>query len=233
MRRSSRRDFLATTALSLGAVPLVRLAATTQPDRGGTVFRHGVASGDPLADRVMLWTRVTTARADGADVSWSVATDPAMSRIVARGEGRTGAPRDFTVKVDVAGLSPGTTYYYRFEAERSRSPVGRTRTLPRGAMSRLRLGVASCSNYPFGYFNAYAALAARSDLDAVVHLGDYIYEYANKTFGDGDAVRPRAGARQGDGGARRLSPAACAVQSRSGLAGGAPPAPVHRRLGRS
>ena len=186
MRRSSRRDFLATTALSLGAVPLVRLAATTQPDRSGTVFRHGVASGDPLADRVMLWTRVTTARADGADVSWSVATDPAMSRIVARGEGRTGASRDFTVKVDVAGLSPGTTYYYRFEAERSRSPVGRTRTLPRGAMSRLRLGVASCSNYPFGYFNAYAALAVRSDLDAVVHLGDYIYEYANKTFGDGE-----------------------------------------------
>ena len=93
MRRSSRRDFLATTALSLGAVPLVRLAATTQPDRaGGTVFRHGVASGDPLADRVMLWTRVTTARAGRGgrelDASRRIRR---MTRIVARGEGRTGA----------------------------------------------------------------------------------------------------------------------------------------------
>jgi alkaline phosphatase D len=133
----------------------------------------------------MLWTRVSTPRVDWAEVSWSLATDPAMSRVIARGAGRTAASRDFTVKVDVTGLAPATTYYYRFEAEADRSAVGRTRTLPRGASSRLRLGVASCSNYPFGYFNAYGALAARADLDAVVHLGDYIYEYANSQFGDG------------------------------------------------
>ena len=188
MRRSSRRDFLAVTTRSLAAAPLVRLTVAAQPASGSTVFRHGVASGDPLVDRVILWTRVTTTRADAADVSWSVAVDPAMSRVVARGAGQTGAQRDFTVKVDVTGLSPSTTYYYRFEAEGARSAIGRTRTLPRGRASRLRLGVVSCSNYPFGYFNAYAALAARLDLDAVVHLGDYIYEYRNGEFGDGTTL---------------------------------------------
>jgi alkaline phosphatase D len=185
MRRPSRRDFLATTAWSFAAGPLVRpLFAELQP-QSSPVFRHGVASGDPLADRVMLWTRITTGRPDWVDVRWSVAADSGMTRVVARGEGRTGAARDFTVKVDVPGLSPGTTYYYRFESEGARSPVGRTRTLPQGAVSRMRLGVVSCSNYPFGYFNAYAALAARADLDAIVHLGDYIYEYANAQYGDG------------------------------------------------
>jgi alkaline phosphatase D len=188
MRRSTRRDFLTHSALSLGAVPLIgRALAARQATEASPVFRHGVASGDPLADRVMLWTRVTSANRDAADVRWTVATDPALTRIVARGEGRTGALRDFTVKVDVTGLAPATTYYYRFEAEGGRSPIGRTRTLPRGSTSRLRFGVVSCSNYPFGYFNAYAALAARADLDLVLHLGDYIYEYENREFGDGTA----------------------------------------------
>jgi alkaline phosphatase D len=186
MRHTTRRDFLAVTASTFGAVPLLRLSDRRwQRPNASAVFRHGVASGDPLADRVILWTRVTASRADASEVRWAMATDPAMTRVVARGEGRTGAARDFTVKVDVTGLMPATTYYYRFDAEGERSPVGRTRTLPRGATSRVRLGVVSCSNYPFGYFNAYAALAARTDLDAIVHLGDYIYEYANGTYGDG------------------------------------------------
>ena len=129
-----------------------------------------------------------SARTDATDVTWSVATDPRMTRVVARGEGRTGAARDFTVKVDVTGLDPATTYYYRFESERTRSPIGRTRTLPRGPSSHLRVAVVSCSNYPFGYFTAYAAIAARPDLDAVIHLGDYLYEYQNGGFGDGTTL---------------------------------------------
>jgi alkaline phosphatase D len=185
MRRPSRRDFLTATTLSFAAVPLVRPLFSEQRGQPSPVFRHGIASGDPLADRVMLWTRITTARPDWVDVRWSVATDSGMTRIVARGEGRTGAARDFTVKVDVVGLSPATPYYYRFEAEGARSVIGRTRTLPQGPVSRIRLGVVSCSNYPWGYFNAYAALAVRADLDAIVHLGDYIYEYANAQYGDG------------------------------------------------
>ena len=153
--------------------------------QASAAFQHGVASGDPLVDRVLLWTRVTPKNAADLTVRWTVSTDSGFKQVVARGEGRTGAWRDFTVKVDVTGLAPATTYYYRFETGAERSPVGRTRTLPTGSVQGLRLGVVSCSNYAFGYFNAYAALAARADLDAVVHLGDYLYEHANRGYGDG------------------------------------------------
>ena len=185
MRTVSRRGFFKTSGAALGALPFVRsidsLAQVTNP-----VFRHGVASGDPLADRVILWTRVTPRDVTGAQtVSWQLARDPQVSQIVARGEVQTGAARDFTVKVDASGLDSGNTYYYRFESGGERSAVGRTRTLPRAGVSRVRLGVVSCSNLPQGYFNAYACLANRADLDAVLHLGDYLYEYGNQQYGDG------------------------------------------------
>ena len=185
MRTISRRGFFKTSASALGALPLVRsidsLAQVTNP-----IFRHGVASGDPLADRVMLWTRVTPRGADAsARVSWQVARDPKFTNVVARGETETGAARDFTVKLDARGLAPATTYYYRFQSGGEQSPTGRTKTLPRETVARVRLGVVSCSNLPQGYFNAYACLANRPDLDAVLHLGDYLYEYANEQYGDG------------------------------------------------
>jgi alkaline phosphatase D len=188
MRRTSRRDFLSKSAVSFGSLPLVRLTGPWQAAPNLTAaFQHGVASGDPLSDRVLLWTRVTPLGAQAADVRWTVATDPMFKHVVARGEGQTGAWRDYTVKVDVGGLQPATTYYYRFESRGQRSAVGRTRTLPapNARVSRLRFGVVSCSNYAFGYFNAYGALAARPDLDAVIHLGDYLYEHANAQYGDG------------------------------------------------
>ncbi len=187
MRRVSRRDFLATSSVALGTLPLIRATAFAQT--ADAVFRHGVASGDPMTDRVILWTRVTPAVATGsATVSWQVARDAKFGQIVSRGETQTGAARDFTVKVDVPGLEPGTAYYYRFESLGACSAIGRTRTLPRDGVSRLRLGVVSCSNLPQGYFNAYACLARRADLDAILHLGDYIYEYPNKGYGDGTAL---------------------------------------------
>ncbi len=184
MRNISRRGFLTTSGAALGALPLIRsidaLAQVTNP-----VFRHGVASGDPLSDRVILWTRVTP-RGSGAErVRWQIARDEKLSQGVARGEVETGAARDYTVKIDAAGLEPGTTYYYRFESGGGQSPIGRTRTLPRMDVSRVRLGVVSCANLPQGFFNTYACLAVRPDLDAIVHLGDYLYEYANTQYGDG------------------------------------------------
>jgi alkaline phosphatase D len=183
----SRRAFLS-AGLALGAAPLVVRAAQ---DAANPVFRHGVASGDPLHDRVILWTRVSGAAAhETVDVDWMIARDPGMSRVVGRGRARTSAARDFTVKVDATGLDPAATYYYRFAARREQSPVGRTRTLPLANAQRLKVALASCANYPFGYFNVYARIAARRDLDAVLHLGDYIYEYANNSYGN----RP-----QGDG----------------------------------
>lgn len=186
----SRRRFLSGTTLAAAAVPFVDLvrpeaAAARQAATTRGVFRHGVASGDPRADRVLLWTRVSGAAPTAAvAVRWTLAANASFTQVVARGEVPTGAARDFTVKVDVAGLTPATTYYYRFDALGSRSPVGRTRTLPAGAAARVRIALASCSNYPYGYFNVYGRIAERTDVDVVLHLGDYIYEYEQGRYAD-------------------------------------------------
>lgn len=173
-----------------GLLTIATAAAARRRLRGQSngVFAHGVASGDPLPGRVVLWTRVTPPSREGEPelpVEWAMAEDPAMRTVYQAGRAFTNALFDYTVKVDAARLQPGTTYYYQFAYGGVKSPVGRTRTLPAGSVARLRLGVASCANYPYGFFNAYAGLARREDLDAVLHLGDYIYEYANGRFGDG------------------------------------------------
>src|SRR5688500_10128666 len=182
----SRREFLNLAAVA-GATPLLAPWLRLQPGaEGRTVFRHGVASGDPLADRVMLWTRVSGAPPSARPrVRWGVAGEEGSRQCVRRGDMTTGRDRDFTVKVDVTGLTPGTRYHYRFQADGERSPAGRTRTLPGERAARVRLAVASCANLPQGYFNAYRGIANRVDLDAVLHLGDYYYEYANVRYGDG------------------------------------------------
>jgi alkaline phosphatase D len=149
-------------------------------------FSHGVASGDPLADRVILWTRVTADQA--VTVAWEVAEDEAFARVVQHGTVDTDAARDFTVKVDAVGLAPGQAYWFRFWVGDRQSPTGRTRTLPTTSLADVTLAVTSCSNLPWGHFNAYRAIAARDDVFALVHLGDYIYEYANGTYGDGTAL---------------------------------------------
>ena len=162
------------------------VSARQAPAASG-LFKHGVASGDPLTDRVVLWTRVTTP-APAVSVRWRVGTDETLSKIVASGSTQTSDARDWTVKVDAGGLRPGRIYYYAFDANGDHSPVGRTKTLPEESVSRVRLAQVSCSNYPAGYFNVYRCLANRPDLDAVLHLGDYIYEFANGTYGDGAAM---------------------------------------------
>lgn len=141
------------------------------------VFLHGVASGDPSHDRVILWTRLSTTSSGSINVAWQVAEDSEMTRIRASGRTRTSASRDFTVKVDAGGLPSGRTLFYQFSAADERSPVGSTRTLPDGRPDSVKLAVVSCSNHPAGFFNVYREIAGRSDLDAILHLGDYIYEY--------------------------------------------------------
>lgn len=186
----TRRQFLWSAAAS-AALWQGRGRAQEPAPPGSAVFGHGVASGDPLADRVMLWTRVTpppgTRENATLDVQWRIATDSRMTQVVSRGTARTGAARDFTVKVDARGLSAGREYFYAFERGGERSTIGRTRTAP-AAADRLRLGVVSCSNYPAGHFNVYRCLANRADLDAVIHLGDYIYEFDNGIYGDGTSM---------------------------------------------
>ncbi|HKR87150.1 MAG TPA: alkaline phosphatase D family protein [Phenylobacterium sp.] len=163
-------------------------AQATKPGRAGAGgFDWGVASGDPLQDRVILWTRCDSG---GRPVRWEVAEDAAFKTLAAHGQVVPDAARDFTIKVDAAGLKPGRDYWYRFQAAGgAASPVGRTRTLPLGALKDLVLAVTTCSLYPNGYFNAYGAIAALPRVDVVLHLGDYIYEYGGPgSYGMDSAV---------------------------------------------
>ena len=156
---------------TVGATPAMAEAASL-------AFVHGVASGDPGADRVILWTRVTleTGFNGPISVAWRV-LEGESDHLVASGRFETGPERDYTVKIDAAGLRPGRDYRYDFAVGETRSPMGRTRTLAAEGLTPVNLAVVSCQLYPGGLFNAYEAIAALSSLDAVVHLGDYIYEY--------------------------------------------------------
>ena len=169
-------------SLFIGELWAQEMADRAVVKSGQAPFFHGVASGDPLPDAVVIWTRVTPAQgvSDSIPVQWMVSIDPQFSQIANFGSILAVADDDFTVKVDVCGLLPGTYYYYLFRAEGKNSVIGRTKTAPSGPVSNLKFGVASCSNLPNGYFNAYWDMANRhNDMDAWVHLGDYIYEYGS------------------------------------------------------
>ena len=142
---------------------------------GRPTFGHGVASGDPLPRQVVLWTRVDGAEED-VPLRWLVARDQALAEVVQEGEAVAAAEADHTVHVDVAGLDPATTYFYAFEHAGDRSPIGRTRTA-RAAddQGEVRLGVVSCASFAAGPFTVYRRLAT-TDVDLVVHLGDYLYD---------------------------------------------------------
>jgi alkaline phosphatase D len=143
------------------------------------IFRHGVASGDPLPDRVLLWTRVSAAAQELAEVRWTVALDEGLEELVASGTAVADPEHDHTVQVEVTGLSPRTTYWYGFDALGASSRTGRTKTLAHGRPERVRFGVCSCAKYTSGHFNVYGRVADRDDLDFLLHLGDYIYELGN------------------------------------------------------
>ncbi|MEL7486798.1 MAG: alkaline phosphatase D family protein [Pseudomonadota bacterium] len=184
-RRNVLTAGLATSAAACASAPtLTPYQASTETATG--VFAHGVASGDPDATSVVLWSRVTPQGGGALNASWEVATDEGFTAIVQRGDVAANASADYTVKVVADGLAPGGAYFYRFRVGDAVSPVGRTKTLPAGALERARFAVISCSNYPFGYFNVYDLIARQDDLDAVIHLGDYIYEYGPDGYG-GDA----------------------------------------------
>jgi alkaline phosphatase D len=198
----TRRSVLAGGATAAG-VSTVGLPALRADAATGRVFAHGVASGDPLPDGAVIWTRVTptptatpgSGRGPTVTVRWQVAADPDFRRVVRRGEFTTGPSRDHTVKLDVTGLDPATWYHYRFSYDGVRSRVGRLRTAPRrrATPDHLRFGVVSCANLQAGWFSAYRHLARRDDLHAVLHLGDYLYEYGPGEYGYGQAnedVRP-------------------------------------------
>ncbi|MEU1486831.1 alkaline phosphatase D family protein [Streptomyces sp. NPDC005752] len=207
----TRRTVVKAAAATAVAGPVLAATATGARAADGPAFLHGVASGDPLPDGVLLWTRVTPAPdalpgsglGEDTPVVWEIAEDRAFSRVAARGTAVARAGSDHTVKADVRGLRPATAYWFRFSAapggseggHGAVSPVGRTRTAPAAgaAVPGIRFGVVSCANWEAGWFSPYRHLAARADLDAVLHLGDYIYEYASGSYPTQDTVvRPHA-----------------------------------------
>ena len=199
----SRRDLFSASLFVVAGAAATTVTGQNAPaaavaDPAATRFSHGVASGDPLPDGILLWTRVTPSPADvpgsglGADVSvtWEVAEDSGFLRQAASGTVITGSARDHTVKVVPTGLQPGTRYWYRFTSGGVTSPVGRTKTAPAvgAALDQLRMGVVSCANLQAGFFTAYRHLADRGDLDVVLHLGDYLYEYGVGEYQARDVV---------------------------------------------
>ncbi|MBL8538183.1 MAG: alkaline phosphatase D family protein [Hyphomonadaceae bacterium] len=176
-------------AAGSGAAACSGVTIETPAYSGAVAFNHGVASGDPGRDRVVIWTRVSPEQPGPVPVRWIVARNRELTDVVKTGVVETSEARDYTVKADVTGLRSGAPYFYGFRAGAAESPVGRTRTLPRGRVDAMKLAIVSCASYPHGFFNAYKALSERDDLDAVVHLGDYIYEYGLSGYGGETAIQ--------------------------------------------
>ena len=187
-----RRRLIVGGALGVGAM-LLPFGCSRRTHQRLAGFTHNVASGEPGADSMLLWTRyVPSPQLDEARLDAEVALGPDFTRVVSGGSVRTGAYRDWTAKLTVDGLQPRTNYWYRFIAsDGGKSPVGRTRTLPVGDTDSFGLGVFSCANLPVGWFNAYAHAAARDDLDLWLHVGDYIYEYPLAVYGKNDLIAGR------------------------------------------
>jgi alkaline phosphatase D len=198
----SRRLFL-TYAASLASIPALveRAGATPRPIRFQTdPFTLGVASGDPDAQSVVLWTRLAPRplEPDGGmpnaptTVRWELSDDEAFTRIVGQGTAVAAPLLGHSVHVEVTGLAPDRWYWYRFFAGDAVSPTGRTRTLPAPTArpGQLRFAFASCQHFESGLFTAYEAMA-RDDLDLVCHLGDYIYEGAGRTNNVRQHVGPK------------------------------------------
>lgn len=159
-------------------------------------FYHGVASGDPLPDAVVIWTKLTPDAKIPARILWEMATDSLFTQVLKSGAEETDADRNWSLSVDVQGLLPNTVYFYRFDYQGKKSVVGRTRTAPVGHLDVFKIAVASCSNYEAGYFNAYHMIAEHDDLAAVLHLGDYIYEYQVGGYGNKKLSRKHIPARE-------------------------------------
>lgn len=186
MKHITRRQAIS----GIAAVPLLsssswaeKVNAALKSDLTRETFLYGIASGDPSHTSIVLWTRVNNPKKKKIKVEWELATDENFTQLVKHGRISTSMNKDYSVKVEVEKLKAGTRYFYRFNYDGTYSEPGRTRTLPEGPLDSLGIAIASCSNYPFGYFNAYEAMAKDDKIDFVLHLGDYIYEYGPDGYG--------------------------------------------------
>lgn len=190
----SRRELIQKSLFGFGALslPVAFTGCNDGSDDESTEaqadFLHGVASGDPLQDKVILWTRLTPVDLSARlKVTWEIATDNQFKQNLKTGMVETTKTDDFTVKVDAAGLQANTIYYYRFRFGNKISSVGQTKTLPIST-NKVTFAVCSCSNYPAGYFYVYREMA-KQNVDVIIHLGDYIYEYGADGYAAEDAAK--------------------------------------------
>lgn len=167
------------TGSLVACAPQVPESYSALTERAIGTFAHGIASGDPTANSVILWTRITpdNPRGGSVDVTWEVSETESFNTLAASGTFATNSARNWTVKVDATRLMAGRQYAYRFKVGAHTSPMGLTKTLPDGALDKARFAVVSCSNWQHGYFNAYDHIARQDHFDALIHLGDYYYEY--------------------------------------------------------
>ncbi|WP_171429377.1 alkaline phosphatase D family protein [Acinetobacter lactucae] len=190
----SRRELIQKSLFGFGALSLpvaftgCNDGSDDESPEAQADFLHGVASGDPLQDKVILWTRLTPVDLSASlKVTWEIATNDQFNQNLKTGMVQTTKTDDFTVKVDATGLQAGTIYYYRFRFGSKISPVGQTKTLP-VSTNKVSFAVCSCSNYPAGYFYVYREMA-KQNVDVVIHLGDYIYEYGADGYATEDAAK--------------------------------------------
>ena len=182
----NRRALLATAGFGIGGFILPGGAAMAQALLGLTGFTHNVASGEPGQDSVLLWTRYVNPTGGPSKVRVEISESKDFAKIAGGGQMVTGPWRDHTVKITVDNLAAGKWHWFRFIApDGTMSPVGRTKTLPVGKTAKFNIAIFSCANLGFGEFNAYGHAAARDDIDMVLHMGDYIYEYGRGGYDGG------------------------------------------------
>lgn len=183
----SRRDALIGTLVGSASSLSAGCATSTKSalnELGAGTFAHGVASGDPKPTGMIIWTRISPAAPNSnLGVKWEVSASADFGRILKSGIYTAKPSSDWTVKILLSGLKAGQQYFYRFHTNTQTSPIGKFKTLPIGNVESAHFAVVSCSNFPFGYFHAYDHIAKQGELDAVIHLGDYIYEYGTAGYG--------------------------------------------------
>lgn len=184
----SRRKFIQLLGMASASIVVSSGLNGCQSNDSNNVsisFNHGVASGDPLENKVIIWTRVTPEENASLEVSWEVSEDEAFTSLVNTDSSIVSSDTDYTLKVDVQNLEVGKQYYYRFLCNDVYSPIGRTQTLVADSAESVKFAVFSCANFPAGFFHIYDAATRRAeDIDAVLHLGDYIYEYDKDGYPD-------------------------------------------------
>ena len=183
---SFRREFIvrigSLSALLATGAALSACGGSSDPSATPVVFNYGVASGDPLADRVILWTHAKPETgSEAVELTYEVSSTVDFAALVTSGKAMVTEASGYTAKADAKGLAAGKEYFYRFKSAGGTSAAGRTRTLPAAPAAEVKLAVMSCANYPAGFFNVYAE-ASKSDAQFFVHLGDYIYEYDAKGY---------------------------------------------------